>query len=44
MWLLGFILYRWLMNVDMVVGNTLPDMVVTIVLYVVAEKLAGEKK
>ena len=43
-WLLGFIIYRWLMNVDMVVGNTLPDMVVTIVLYVVAEKLAGEKK
>ena len=43
-WLLGFILYRCLMNVDMVVGNTLPDMVVTIVLYVVAEKLAGEKK
>lgn len=43
-WLLGFVIYRWLMNVDMVVGNTLPDMVVTIVLYVVAEKLAGEKK
>ena len=43
-WLLGFIIYRWLMNVDMVVGNTLPDMVVTIVLYVAAEKLAGEKK
>ena len=43
-WLLGFIIYRWLMNVDMVVGNTLPDMVVTIVLYVVVEKLAGEKK
>ena len=43
-WLLGFVIYRWLMNVDMVVGNTLPNMVVTIVLYVVAEKLAGEKK
>lgn len=43
-WLLGFVIYRWLMNVDMVVGNTLPDMVVTIALYVVTEKLAGEKK
>ena len=43
-WLLGFVIYRWLMNVDMVVGNTLPDMVVTIVIYVIAEKLAGEKK
>ena len=44
LWLLGFVIYRWLMNVDMVVGNTLPDMVVTIALYVVVEKLAGEKK
>mgnify|MGYP001638326889 FL=1 len=43
-WLLGFVIYRWLMNVDMVVGNTLPDMVVTIVLYVAVEKLVGEKK
>ena len=43
-WLLGFIIYRMLMNVDMVVGNTLPDMVITILLYVIVEKLAGEKK
>ena len=43
-WLLGFVIYRCLMKVDMVVGNTLPDMVVTIVLYVAVEKLAGEKK
>lgn len=31
-WLVGFILYRILMNVDMIVGNTLPDMLATIVL------------
>lgn len=28
-WLIGFIIYRMLMNVDIVVGNTLPDMVIT---------------
>ena len=44
LWIIGFVLYRLLMRFDIPVGNTLPDMVVTIVLYVVAEKLAGEKK
>ena len=29
-WGVGFVLYRLLMHVDMVVGNTLPDMVITI--------------
>lgn len=31
-WLVGFVLYRILMKVDTPVGNTLPDMVITIVL------------
>ncbi len=31
-WLVGFILYRVLMRVDLICGNTLPDMVVTILL------------
>ena len=31
-WLVGFVLYRVLMKVDTPVGNTLPDMVITIVL------------
>ncbi len=31
-WLIGFIVYRWLMTVDIPVGNTLPDMAVVIVL------------
>ncbi len=31
-WLVGFVLYRALMRVDTPVGNTLPDMVITIVL------------
>ncbi len=29
-WLIGFLLYRYLMNIDIVIGNTLPDMAVTI--------------
>ncbi len=28
-WLIGFVLYRYLMNVDLIVGNTLPDMIIT---------------
>jgi purine-cytosine permease-like protein len=29
-WLAGFIIYRWLMHINTLVGNTLPDMVITI--------------
>ena len=35
-WVIGFVLYRILMNVDLPVGNTLPDMIITIVLCVIA--------
>lgn len=42
-WVIGFILYRYLMTVDIPVGNTLPDMAVTIVIAVVAGKIFGEK-
>ena len=38
-WLIGFVVYRILMNVDMPVGNTLPDMLITIVLCLVVNKL-----
>ena len=45
-WLIGFITYRLLMTVDIPVGNTLPDMAVTIVLCLIASKVipAGRKK
>lgn len=43
-WLVGFIAYRWLMGVDTPVGYTLPDMVLTVVLCVLAEKLCAGKK
>lgn len=35
-WVIGFVLYRVLMNVDLPVGNTLPDMIITIILCVIA--------
>lgn len=41
-WLVGFIAYRLLMNVDMVVGNTLPDMVITIVLCLIVSKVVKQ--
>jgi purine-cytosine permease-like protein len=31
-WLVGFIIYRLLMKVDIVVGNTLPDMIITMLI------------
>lgn len=43
-WLIGFIIYRLLMRVDIVVGNTLPDMVITIAICVLVNKAAEIKK
>ncbi len=40
-WIIGFILYRILMNVDIPVGNTLPDMVIVILICVLADKVSG---
>ena len=40
-WLVGFVLYRQLMKVDILVGNTLPDMLLTIALCVAVSKLRG---
>lgn len=38
-WLIGFVVYRLLMKVDIVIGNTLPDMIITIIICVIANKL-----
>jgi len=38
-WVVGFVLYRLLMHVDMVVGNTLPDMVITMLVCVAVFKV-----
>ena len=42
-WLIGFILYRILMRIDIVCGNTLPDMLITIALCLIAAKIVKEK-
>lgn len=42
-WLIGFVLYRWLMTMDIPVGNTLPDMAAVIVLCVIADRIFKRK-
>lgn len=43
-WLIGFTAYRLLMHVDTPVGNTLPDMAITIVLCLIVGKFASKGK
>ena len=43
-WLIGFTAYRLLMHVDTPVGNTLPDMAITIVLCLIVGKIASRGK
>lgn len=38
-WVVGFVLYRILMHIDIPVGNTLPDMAITIVICLVVRKI-----
>ena len=42
-WVLGFVLYRVLMTVDIPVGNTLPDMACTMLLCLIAHKIVPDK-
>ena len=42
-WFIGFILYRKLMTMDIIVGNSLPDMAVTFLLTVVAGFIAKKR-
>lgn len=44
LWFIGFIAYRWLMTIDTPVGNTLPCMVITIVLSVLVHKGLKQEK
>ena len=41
-WLIGFVIYRLLMRVDIVVGNTLPDMLITIVICIAVSKIRSK--
>lgn len=40
-WFIGFVIYRLLMRVDIPVGNTLPDMLITSFLAVAASRIRG---
>ena len=44
LWLAGFLFYRLLMRVDLPLGNTLPDMLLTGLLCIAANQLFGGKK
>lgn len=43
-WLIGFVVYRLLMHIDIIVGNTLPDMLITIMICIFVSKIRNEKK
>lgn len=43
-WIVGFVLYRLLMKIDIHVGNTLPDMIIVVLLTVVVRKITGAQK
>ncbi|HYE67699.1 MAG TPA: hypothetical protein VEA58_03755, partial [Anaerovoracaceae bacterium] len=42
-WLVGFIVYRLLMQVDTIFGNTLPDMLITIGICLIVNKIVQSK-
>lgn len=43
-WAVGFVLYRFLMGVDLPLGNTLPDMLATMLLCVIVHWVLDRKK
>lgn len=43
-WFIGFVVYRLLMRVDIIVGNTLPDMLITIALCIIAAKIGLKER
>ena len=43
-WLVGFVIYRLLMNVDIIVGNTLPDMAITMGICIAVNMFQNKNK
>ena len=41
-WVIGFIVYRLLMHVDFVLGNTLPDMVITVIICIAVNRIRAK--
>lgn len=44
LWLIGFITYRVFMRIDTPIGNTLPVMIIVIILCIIINKIFGGKK
>ena len=42
-WMIGFVIYRLLMQVDIIVGNTIVDITVTIIICVIINKITNNK-
>jgi putative hydroxymethylpyrimidine transporter CytX len=38
-WVIGFVIYRVLMNIDIIIGNTLPDMLITVLICLAVGKI-----
>lgn len=43
-WAVGFIIYRYLLTIETAVGNTLPDIVITMIIAYIVKKIALAKK
>ena len=43
LWVIGFVIYRLFMRIDTPVGNTLPVMVIVVVLSVIVNMIFGGK-
>jgi putative hydroxymethylpyrimidine transporter CytX len=44
LWLIGFVVYRLFMNEDLLIGSTIPAMMITGILCFIANKIFGGKK
>ncbi|MGB4984341.1 MAG: putative hydroxymethylpyrimidine transporter CytX [Erysipelotrichaceae bacterium] len=42
-WVIGFIIYRQLMLTDLKIGNTIPDMFITIIICIIVSKITKKK-
>ena len=43
-WIIGFLIYRKLMTIDIILGNTLPDMLITVIICVIVNKIFPGRK
>lgn len=44
LWIIGFIIYRMFMKIDTPIGNTIPVMIIMILLTTIIGKVRGENK